>query len=104
MYNLAIVGSRSGLTMSGSPDSSTCASCSRTVRLVRLDGQVVAVDPEVIAIVPAGAHGGALASTSVVNGRRLHSGLCETYQRDARREKTRQEMAAYNKRNRKGGL
>lgn len=72
--------------------------------MVPVDGRLVAVDPEVIAVVAAGEHGGATSAGVVVNGRRLHSGLCEVYQRDDRREKMREEMRSYTKRNRKGGL
>lgn len=72
--------------------------------MVPVDGRMTAVDPEVIAIVPTGAHGGSLAAASLVPGRRPHAGLCESYQRESRREKTRKEMRAFSKRTRKGGL
>lgn len=106
MYAIAIVKGRITHTLSGSPDSAACPDCSRTVRMVPVEGEgrLVAVEPEVIAVVAAGAHGGATPSGVVVNGRRLHAGLCVAYQREARREKTRQEVAAYERRSRKGGL
>ena len=77
----------------------TCQNCARTVRMVPVDGRLVAVDPEVIAVVPAGPHGNALASATAVTGRRMHAELCDTYAREAQREKTRRELAEYNKKN-----
>lgn len=77
----------------------TCQSCSRTVRMVSVEGRMVAVDPEVIAVVPAGRHGGTLNSAKAMTGRRLHAELCDTYARETERAKTRKELIAYNKRN-----
>jgi hypothetical protein len=98
---LAISRSKGASNESGA---STCQSCSRTVRLVPVDGRLVAVDPEVIAVVPAGRHGGTLSSATAMTGRRLHAELCDTYARESERQKTRKELLAYNKRNRRRTL
>ena len=76
---------------------STCLSCSRTVHMIPVDGAMVAVDPEVIRVIRVGAHGGALAASESVNARRVHAELCDTYQRDSRRDAIRKELVAYNK-------
>lgn len=91
-----------GQAMSGSPDDSTCSSCGRTVRRLHIDGESITLDTEMISVVPMRERGASAAG--VVHARRLHAELCEVYQRDARREKTRKEMRAYNKQHRKGGL
>lgn len=76
---------------------STCTSCSRTVHMIPVDGSLVAVDPEIIRVIRVGRHGGALAVSESVPARRLHAELCDTYQRDGRRDALRKELAAYNK-------
>lgn len=84
-------------TLVAQSSTTVCSSCSRTVRIVPVDGKMVAVDPEVIAVVPVGRHGGTLAAASSTTGRRVHAELCETYQRDDRRQERRKEIAAYEK-------
>jgi hypothetical protein len=85
---------------------SACPSCKRTVRMVSVDGKLTAVDPEVIAVIPSGQHGGALSSARQMTGRRVHADVCDSYQRQDQRIANRREMAAYTKRNSKksGGL
>lgn len=77
---------------------STCGNCSRTVHMVTVGDDLVAVDPEVIRIVRVGTHGGTMTGQLPINARRLHAELCETYQRDDRRAKTRLEIAEFEKR------
>lgn len=82
----------------------TCRDCKRMVILVRLDGELVATDPELINVVPAqhvmGSNGGSVRMAAAATpARRLHAERCETYQDEARRERMRAEMAEYNKQN-----
>jgi len=80
----------------------TCTACQRTVHMVPVDGSLVAVDPEVIAFVQSGVHGGTLASAKRTTGRRIHAELCDQYQREAQRAALRREIAGY-KQPRKNG-
>jgi hypothetical protein len=86
---------------------STCHQCSHTVHLVPVDGRLVAVDPEVIAVIPAGEHGGAISTGQLTNGRRVHAELCGTYVQQRSSEKLKREMRAFNRRGKRkegGGL
>lgn len=66
----------------------TCKLCLQAVHIVAgEDGKRVAVDPEIIAVIPAAGGGGALSTAPVITGRRVHAELCSTYA--ARREKDR---------------
>lgn len=85
-------------TLSGSGSKETCRRCSRTVQLVSVNGQMVAVDPEVIAIIPSGRLGETVAVKAAMTGRRIHAELCESYQLAEQREVRRRELAAYNRR------
>ena len=82
---------------------STCQLCERNVHIVLVDGRALAVDPEVIAVVAAGLHGGVLSDASLMNGRRVHAELCDTYRQNRERENTRRELRAFNRKNGRRG-
>jgi len=72
---------------------STCRLCDRTVHLVPgSEGTMVAVDPEMIAVVPTGRRSG-----DPITAHRVHAELCETYRNQAAAEKLRREMRDYNR-------
>lgn len=83
---------------SGAGSKEICRRCSRTVQLVAVGGEVVAVDPEVIAVIPSGRLGEAVPVKAAMTGRRVHAELCEGYQLADQRERHRRELAAYNRR------
>lgn len=86
-------------TLCVSPGKMTCGKCSRPVQMVKVDGALVAVDPEVMAFVPSGRLGEVVSSGATVTGRRVHAGLCTSYQLEDDRERHRRELAEYNRRN-----
>lgn len=83
-------------TLSGG-SKETCRRCSRTVHIVMVAGKLVAVDPEVIAVIPSGQCGETVAVKAPVTGRRIHAELCEGYRQAEERERNRRELAAYNR-------
>jgi hypothetical protein len=89
----------SGRTLVAGAGKTTCGKCSRPVQMVRVAGDLVAVDPEVMAFVPAGKAGEVIASNSTMTGRRVHAELCTSYQLEVEREQRRRELADYNRRN-----
>lgn len=83
---------------------STCRDCKRIVMMVRLDGSLVATDPELINVVPAqhvsGPSGGSVRmGTNTTPARRLHAERCQVYQDEGRKERLRLEMAEFTKQN-----
>jgi hypothetical protein len=93
-----------GHTLSGSAprnSKTTCRACDRTVHLVPggEPGELVAVDPELIAVVP----GERTPSTrrgqvgEQIVARRVHAELCDMYQRESAAKKLRDEMRSYTK-------
>ncbi len=83
---------------------STCRDCNRIVMLVRVDGTLVATDPELINVVPAqhvmGAGGSSVRmATQTTPARRLHAERCEIYRDEARRERLSLEMREFNQKN-----
>lgn len=69
--------------------------------MVPVDGRLVAVDSEIIEVVPARSQG------HTIEGRRVHAGLCLGYQIQAEKDQTRKEMRAFTARQgkgRRGGL
>jgi hypothetical protein len=83
----------------GGRNSATCGHCLRAVQIVQVDGQAVAVDPEVMAFVPTDRAGRTTRSPAIAHGRRVHAGLCSTYQLEAERKaqkaRDRAELRAY---------
>lgn len=89
----------------------TCNNCQRTVVLVRIDGNLVATDPELIMVVPARQKIPSSAAmergTREMPGiemvprqtfaRRLHAEQCQSYQDAARRERIAAEQREYNR-------
>ena len=75
-----------------------CNKCHRHVVLTRIDGQLVAADPELISVVTAVRHGTQMAGEAVF-ARRIHSDRCDDYQSQARRDRIAADMRSYNKRN-----
>ncbi len=84
----------------------TCQNCERTVLLVRISGELVMTDPELISVVTAkrrpaadrsDGSGGIQMATVTTWARRVHSDLCETYKNAAEREKIAAEQRAYNR-------
>lgn len=67
----------------------TCKDCKHTVHLVDVAGQRTAVDPELISVV---------SGRGMITARRIHAELCDVYQREMRRAKTRAEIQAYERR------
>jgi hypothetical protein len=65
--------------------------------MVSVDGKLTAMDPEVISIAQSDAYGATVPVKALVTGRRLHSGLCENFMNERRREADRRELAAYNR-------
>jgi hypothetical protein len=76
----------------------TCGTCSHPVQMVRVAGELVAVEPEITRFVAAGANGRRVAAAEVTMGSRVHSELCLTYKTQDDKAKLRQELADYNKR------
>lgn len=85
-------------TLCASPGKTVCSSCSRTVQMVRVGSGMVAVEAEVVRIVPAAANGANRVVAETMPGRRVHAEVCETYRIEDERQKIRKEMAQYNKR------
>lgn len=52
----------------------TCRACSRTIHMIPVGSGLVAVDPELIAVVTSG-------KAQHQQARRVHAELCDTYQR-----------------------
>lgn len=82
----------------------TCRDCNRTIVLVRVGGELVATDPELINVVPArhvmGPSGGSVRmAESTTPARRLHAEKCQEYADSARRARLADEMREYNKQN-----
>jgi hypothetical protein len=73
----------------------TCRDCDRSIQLIPVGDRLVAVETELIEIVPASRGQGAGRSPGVVEGRRPHSALCLGYREEARRNKVRAEMREY---------
>lgn len=92
-------------TLSGARTKSTCGKCKHTIHTVMLGGKPTAVDPEVIAVVPSDACGSTVSAPRALTGRRIHAELCDGYQEQTRRETTKRELRAFNKRqSQKGAL
>lgn len=89
----------SSRTLCAPPGSTTCGKCSRPVQMVRVEGSLVAVDREVMSVVPSGRLGEVLKASVVTTGRRVHAELCTNYQLETEREERRRELAEYNRRN-----
>lgn len=70
--------------------------------MVMVDGKPVACDTEVITVVQSGRLGETVATKATTTGRRVHAELCDSYQEAEKRERTRRELAAYNRRPPKG--
>jgi hypothetical protein len=64
---------------------STCSDCKRTVLLVAIGGQKVAMDPELIAVVPRKRNG----EPERMTAHRVHKELCLSYQYEADKERRR---------------
>lgn len=84
---------------------STCRDCNRNVILVRIGGELVATESELITVVPAErkSYQGDLQertvmASSTTYARRLHSERCSEYVEQARRERIAGEMREYNQR------
>lgn len=86
----------------------TCRNCERTVLMVRIAGEMVMTDPELISVVPAtqksagdraDGTGGIRMSTATTWARRVHADLCESYKSQAARDKIAAEQREYNRRN-----
>lgn len=84
-------------TLVTSPGKTVCGKCSRPVQLVKVDGSMVAVDPEVMSMIPSGKLGEVISASAAVTGRRVHAEMCTSYQLEADREKRRRELAEYNR-------
>jgi hypothetical protein len=70
----------------------TCGACERHIHMVPSgDGGTLAVDPELISVIPAG--GGAPAHAN-----RVHAELCTNYQQQRSKERHLAELRAYNRR------
>jgi hypothetical protein len=67
--------------------------------MIKVGGSLVAVDPEVIAFVPSGRLGEVVPAAATMTGRRVHAELCTNYQLEGERERRRQELAEYNRKN-----
>jgi hypothetical protein len=72
--------------------------------LVRVDGELVATDPELINVVPAshvmGPSGGSIRmGGSATPARRLHAERCDLYADEARKERLQMEMREFNQKN-----
>lgn len=78
----------------------TCGSCAHTVQMVRVAGELVAVEPEITRFVAAAPNGRRVAATQVTMGSRVHSELCERYKAEDAKLKLRKELAEYNRRKR----
>lgn len=89
----------SNRTLVNSPGKMTCGKCSRPVQMVKVDGSLVAVDPEVMSFVPSGRLGEVVSAAAAMTGRRVHAEMCTSYQLEAEREERRRELAEYNRRN-----
>lgn len=85
-------------TLCLSAGKSICGKCSHPVQMVRVEGKRVAVDPEVIAVVPSGRLGEAVPARATMTGRRIHAELCEGYRIADSKAKIRREMAEFTRR------
>ena len=90
----------SGRTLVAGAGKTTCGKCSRAIQMVRVGGQLVAVDPEVIAVIPSGRLGEVVQVAAQMTGRRVHAEMCTSYKLETEREQHRRELADYNRRNR----
>ena len=88
----------SNRTLVSSPGKAVCRECSRPVQLLKVDGSLVAVDPEVISFIRSGPQGEVI-SGPIATGRRVHAEMCTSYKLEAEREVRRRELAEYNRRN-----
>lgn len=85
----------------------TCRDCNRNVLLVRVGGELVATDPELMSVVPAqnkmyqGSDSGSrvVMGTKATYARRLHSERCSEYVEAARRDRIAADLRAFNKKN-----
>lgn len=84
----------------------TCRDCNRTVVMVRVGGDLVATDPELITVVaarersPAGRDmPGIVMASRQTWARRVHAERCTEYREQARRERIAQEMREFSARN-----
>lgn len=84
------------------PGKTLCGECSKPVQMIRVGGEMLAVDPEIMAVVATGQSG------ARITGRRVHADLCGTYkiakERAAAAAKIKQELAAYNRAGRRKSL
>lgn len=77
-----------------------CHACRHPVQMVTLDGESIAVEPEIIkAISYPGRSGG---QASILAARRVHAELCDKYKSADEKAKLRAEMVEYN--NQRRGL
>lgn len=86
-------------TLVSSPGKTVCRECSRPVQLVKVGGSLVAVDPEVMTLVPSGQLGEVISAGATMTGRRVHAEMCTSYKLETEREERRRELAEYNRRN-----
>jgi hypothetical protein len=85
----------------------TCRDCNRNVLLVRVGGELVATDPELISVVTAqsrtyvGDESGSrvVMATKATFARRLHAERCSEYVEAARRDRIAADLRAFNKKN-----
>ncbi|SRR6266568_668912 len=88
----------------------TCRDCNRTVMLVAVGGESLAVDPELIAVVPARrtSHDGGgqphiRMASSQTFARRIHAEQCQGYQEAAKKKRVQDEMRAFTKQQERAG-
>lgn len=91
----------------------TCQKCDRNVLLVRVGGELIMTDPELIRVVPAkevldGGYGGdkiprIRMAQSDTYARRLHAELCDSYREQSRKNRLAAEMRAFTARQDRAG-
>lgn len=83
----------------------TCRDCNRNVVMVRIGGNLVATDPELIMVVPArertpsprAEQSGIVMASRQTFARRVHAERCADYKEQDRRDRLSAEMREYNR-------
>lgn len=86
---------------------STCNRCNRNILLVRVGGDLVATDPELMSVIPATDRQPSPRSEQSriemahrqTFARRLHAERCDSYQEQDRRDRILAEQREYNRKN-----
>lgn len=84
----------------------TCRTCKRMVTMVRIDGQLIATENDLISVVPAvvtvdsgGTH--VRMGEAPVQARQLHASLCPVYAEQDRKKRISEERRAFEARDRR---